>query len=354
MAGNQSHSGQFRFIILILFLCLSCAPSVQAKHNDDVVILKNGDRLTGEIKVLQRGELKFKASYMAEAVRLDWSRVERLESKDRYLIVLTNGQLFTALLRLAPAGVAADNFFIGGEQGAIRVRQMEVLRVIPVEAGFWRQLEGTIDLGFNFTSGNDQYQTELSASVTYRKQEHSVTASVDSVFSGQSKGTSNARSQLTLDYRKQLSPKWYAGGLLDLLRSDQQSLSLRTTMGGLLGRNLRQTERTRISIFGGLAGNRENYSAASGRPQTTNADALAGLDLNTFRFTTTDISSRFILYPSLTTPGRMRMQFKSDLRIKLAKDFYWGFHLYENFDSKPPVEAEKNDLGVSTSVGWKF
>jgi hypothetical protein len=50
----------------------------------------------------------------------------------------------------------------------------------------------------------------------------------------------------------------------------------------------------------------------------------------------------------------MRMQATSDLRIKLAKDLYWGFHLYENFDSKPPISANKNDLGVSTSLGWKF
>ena len=31
-----------------------------------------------------------------------------------------------------------------------------------------------------------------------------------------------------------------------------------------------------------------------------------------------------------------------------------GFHLYENFDNKPPIIANKNDLGVSTSLGWNF
>ncbi len=335
--------------VIILLAFIGCASRAEAKRNDDVVILRNGDRLTGEIKGLQYGELKFKASYMAEAVRLDWSRVERLESKDRFLIALTDGQLFTDFLRLV-----ADSFLIGAEKTAVRVKQIEVMRITPVEARFWRQLEGRIDFGFSFTSGNDQYQTEFSASATYRRGDHSLTASLDSVFSGQTEGTSNARNQFTLDYRKQLSPKWYAGGLFDLLRSDQQSLALRTTAGGLIGRNLRQTERTRISVFGGLAGTRENYSDPKGKPQTTNADAITGLDFNTFRFETTNISSRFILYPSLTTPGRLRMQFKSDLRIKIVKDLYWGFHLYENFDSKPPVEADKNDLGVSTSLGWKF
>lgn len=354
MPSNQPRSGQLGLTFLVLLAITCCGSPAIAKRTDDVVVLKNGDRMTGEIKGLQHGELNFKASYMADPVRLDWSKVARLESKDKYLIVLTNGRLFTDLLRLAPADRSANNFLIGGDKSAVGVRQLEVLKITPVESNFWRQLTGTIDFGFNFTSGNDQYQTDFSTSVNYRRGDHTLTTSFDSVFSGQPKGSSSARNQFDLDYRRQLSPGWYAGGFLDLLRSDQQSLSLRTTVGGLLGRNLRQSERTRVSIFGGLAGTRENYSAQTGKPQTNNADALAGLDFQTFRFTTTDIGSRLIVYPSITTPGRMRMQLKSDLRVKIVKDLYWGFHLYENFDSKPPVRADKNDLEVSASLGWKF
>jgi hypothetical protein len=101
-------------------------------------------------------------------------------------------------------------------------------------------------------------------------------------------------------------------------------------------------------------GTREHYSAAIGQPRTTNADGLAGVDFLTFRFSKTDIRSRFSAFPSLTTPGRMRVQATSDLSIKIVKDLWWGFHVYESFDSKPPVRADKNDLGVSTSLGWKF
>jgi hypothetical protein len=355
MMRNQGYPGLCRLVVIVLLALIGCASSAQAKRKDDIVIFTNGDRLTGEIKGLQRGELEFKSDYMVDAVRVDWSRVERLQSKDRYIIVLTNGQLFTDFLSLAPnSATISDNFSIGSAVNAVRVNKMKVVNITPVQPGFWRQLEGTIDFGFSFTSGNDQYETELFASTTYRRHDHSVTANLDSVFSGQPKGTSSARNEFRLEYRKQLSPHFYAGGLLDLLSSDQQSLALRTTLGGLVGRNIRQTERTRFSIFGGLAGTRENYSDVMGRPRTTNADALTGLDFTTFRFTTTDINSRFILYPSLTVPGRMRMQFTSDLHFKIAGDLRWGFHIYENFDSKPPVNAEKNDLGISTSLGWKF
>jgi hypothetical protein len=43
------------------------------------------------------------------------------------------------------------------------------------------------------------------------------------------------------------------------------------------------------------------------------------------------------------------------MHIELMKDFYWDFHLYENFDSRPPpVHAARNDLGITTGLGWKF
>ena len=353
--SNYRLQSILRWFIVICFCISLGALKTFARSDDDVVVLKNGDRMTGEIKGLQKGELKIKADYMAEAVRLDWARIERLESKSTFMIYLVDGKLFTDVMRLLPANSGeVANFVIGSTREAIRVQQLDVIRILPADEGFVKHLEGSIDFGLSFTSGNDQYQTELAATATYRTGDHSFTASVDSAFSGQPEGSKTRRNQFTFEYRKQLSPRYYAGSFFDLLRSDQQSLKLRTSIGGLLGRNLMQTEYTRLSIYAGAAGTHESYSASLGKPKTMNADALTGVDFMTFRFTTVDIRSRFSLFPSLTTPGRMRLQGTSDLRIKLAKDLYWGFHLYENFDSKPPVRADKNDLGISASLGWKF
>jgi putative salt-induced outer membrane protein YdiY len=351
MISNQLQLRLCRFGTSILLGCLFVLTAC-AKNVDDVVVLKNGDRLTGEIKGLQRGELRIKADYMAEAVRLDWTRIERIESKSTFLILLVDGKLLTDVVRLLPKnGSDGGDFIIGS---SIRVQQLDVIRITPTDKKFWKRLEGSVDFGFSFTSGNDQYQTQLAATATYRTGDHSFTASIDSAFSGQTEGTSLTRNQFTFDYRKQLNERWYIGGLFDALRSDQQSLRLRLSVGSLVGRNLVQTEATRFSVFTGAVGTHEDYSASLGEPKTTNADALTGLDFATFRFSKTDIRSRFSLFPSLTTPGRMRMQATSDLRIKIVKDLWWGFHVYENFDSKPPVRADKNDLGVSTSFGWKF
>jgi hypothetical protein len=70
---------------LALLLLLTC-PSF-GKRKDDVVIMKNGDKFTGEIKALQYGELIFKSSYMKDNVHLDWKQVKTLRSRDAFIVV---------------------------------------------------------------------------------------------------------------------------------------------------------------------------------------------------------------------------------------------------------------------------
>src|SRR5678816_1242546 len=121
---------------LIIFLNLLLGLTASAKNVDDVVVLKNGDRMTGEIKGLQSGELRFKSDYMAEAVRLDWSRVERLESKSTFMIWLVDGKLVTDVIRLLPSNSdEAANFVIGNS--GITVHQLDVIRITPADRHFW-------------------------------------------------------------------------------------------------------------------------------------------------------------------------------------------------------------------------
>ena len=44
-----------RSIVVILVLLVGLAGPAMAKHKDDAVVMKNGDRITGEIRKLQTG-----------------------------------------------------------------------------------------------------------------------------------------------------------------------------------------------------------------------------------------------------------------------------------------------------------
>jgi len=82
--------------LIALMLLLACP--LFGKRKDDVVVMTNGDKFTGEIKSLQYGELVFKSDYMKDSVHLDWKKVKTLQSKDTFIISLTNGTRVTGLI----------------------------------------------------------------------------------------------------------------------------------------------------------------------------------------------------------------------------------------------------------------
>jgi hypothetical protein len=51
----------------------------------------------------------------------------------------------------------------------------------------------------------------------------------------------------------------------------------------------------------------------------------------------------------------MRLTTNNELKIKLVNNFYFSVGFWDNYDSRPSVAiAKKNELDVSSSVGWSF
>src|SRR5438477_2743404 len=99
-----------RIALLVLFL--SYAYPLLAKRKDDVVVMKNGDKFTGEIKSLQYGELIFKSDYMKDSVHLDWKRVETLQSQDKYIVSLGDGHRVMGTIRRTTVNEGKQQFTI--------------------------------------------------------------------------------------------------------------------------------------------------------------------------------------------------------------------------------------------------
>jgi putative salt-induced outer membrane protein YdiY len=352
-----------RLIFAILLKCcaliavmLLCAFPSFGKRKDDVVIMTNGDKFTGEIKSLQYGELIFKSDYMKDSVHLDWKRVKSLESKDTFIVSLTNGTRVTGLIgKEVTSAEGGKDFEIVTDGSAVEVATSEVIAIGQREASVWNQLTGSINYGFSFASGNKQTDSSLGADVAFRTTKNSVQLATTSQFGSQTNAKNTNRFTFDSQYARQLSEKWLAAGLFSLLKSNQQDLALRSTYGGALGRKLVQTDRTSLTVMGGAAFSHESYVPEPGtEPIHNNVESLLGVTFSTFRFKTLNFRSETLLFPSLNDPGRLRLSSQSGLRIELVRNFNWNFDLYENYDTRPPITAPKNDLGITTSIGWTF
>ena len=342
---------------LLVVASLFIVTPAYAKRKDDTVVMMNDDRFTGEIKKLDHGILYFKSSYMLESVQLDWTQVDKLESKDSFFVELQNGKRYIGqIAKISHKEAPTQTVQLDIEGGTLTVAQSDVISVQQSEGNFWSQLNGSIDYGLSYASGNSTLSSSLGAEVNYQRTKSYIELATSSQFSRQSNGPSTNRFTFDGEYFRFLSPQWFYGGLLDLLKSDQQDLNLRTTIGGAFGRTLIRTDRTSLRLFAGTVFSRERYfPQANMIPSQGNAEGLLGADFYTFRFKVLDIRSSLLVYPSLTDARRVRISSDSNLHIELIKDFYWDFHLYENFDSRPPaVHASRNDLGITTGLGWKF
>lgn len=346
----------FARLALVMFLVMGAVSPLAAKRKDDVVVMKNGDHFTGEIKGLQQGELIFEADYMKDEVHLDWKKVERMESKDRFIVSFSNGQRLTGVIsKKATTDASGNNFEVLAKGSVLHVRQSDVINIDQREASFWNQLTGSVDYGFSFTSDGANLSSALSADVAYSSSTNEVALATSSQFNSQSEGSSTNRFTFDSIYARTLTPKWSAFGLYGLLKSNQQDLDLRSTYGAGMTRWLFQSSRTSLRAFGGMVYTHEQYSPqTSTEPISNNAEALLGLKFVTFQFGKVNFNSGFMLFPGLSDAGRVRMSSQSNFKIDLPRNFYWSFQSYENYDSLPPVSAPKNDFGATSSVGWTF
>jgi len=344
-------------VLLAALLTAALSADLSAKRKDDRLVLANGDSLTGEIKKLEQGELYFKGDYMLSAMQVDWKQVRELGSRDEFRVLLISGQRMTGLIERQPDGSFTVNPQGGGDP--VRASWWEVAVLLPVEAGFWQQLTGNIDSGFSYASGDSSTQFSASGTLGYNAPRYSVGLSGSSTFSGHEDGSNTSRNTVQALNEFALGPKWYAAGILDFLNSEQQDLSLRTTVGAALGRWFKRTQQVSWAGVAGLVYTHETYSAPPDPSQpgsqiTDNIEGVLGLEFLFFHFKTANIVSRLSIYPSLTTAGRVRLGYAPTLNLEIAHNLYWSFTLYENYDSKPPVNANKNDFGVTNSLGWKF
>ena len=91
---NNKFLNYFQPLALILLLLTGTAFA-----EDDVVIFKNGDRLTGEVKSLERGRLRFKTD-ATDTINIEWDEVAFLSSDQNIQVETVLGQRF--LGHLAP------------------------------------------------------------------------------------------------------------------------------------------------------------------------------------------------------------------------------------------------------------
>lgn len=313
---------------------------------EDVVLLTSGNRMTGTIRELSRGELQFSIDGVGR-VDIDWRNVAELRSAERFYIELTSGERQTGTL-----DVQAGQLRITTQSGTQQIDMQEVIRIGPAsERRFIEGLRGSVDAGFDFLSANDEIDWTINAELERRTQRRLTELAFNSLLRRRDDSTAQRRNHFEIGSRRFLENRWFVLGQLHLEEDRELDLDSRVLLGAALGRTLHQSNRSLFALYGGVDGDREKFRDVGtdtlfelhGAVEWDWFDASSdnGLQFRTIAYYTPELS-------------RVRIEAQATLRRDIANDFYWALRFYESYNSDPPEDLESSDLGVGLTIGRSF
>jgi len=324
-------------------------PGAALAADTDAIVLRNGDRIQGEVKKLDRGRIEFSTSTMG-TVYVEWDKVAAVTSPNRFDVEIADGTRHVGSLRTARAG------FLGVDVGdsVLEFETLRVVRIRRLRQAFWSRLDGSITLGASYTQSSGVGQGSVSVDVGTRRERFEASTSFDTTVTVQADQPESSRTAMSVRYSRYLKNRWFVPGTGKFERNTDLGLKLRSSVGTGIGRYLVKTNR---AFFGAGAGAVVTQEIPVSGDTTSNIEAAFGLNGSYFTYDTpkTSFTLNVAAYPSLNVGGRFRVDLDTSLNREIVSDFTVGFTVYNSYDSKPPTEgAKKNDIGVTLNVGWVF
>lgn len=318
----------------------------------DVVILENGDRITGEIKRLEAGLLSFSTDTMG-TVNIEWRFIQRIISDKTQSMEMTDG---TRLIGQLQKPDDREDVVVQTPNGPVIINIHQLVSAWPVQATFKDRMDLDISLGFDYqkatgntdlTTGVD-FRTTNIRRVTYASWRGNVTRSRD--------GAEQTRYELNGTHEYLLADQRFRSWFGRIESNDALGVSLRVSGGGAFGKYLLKTNNNWFSLAGGLMATEEVPDEG---PSEANLEAVGNLRWRYFRFAEPErsLDTTLSVFPSLTDWGRYRASLRTTFKLELVKDLFWAMELWGNYDSDPistDADADKLDYGVTTSIGWSY
>ncbi len=344
--------------VLFASAVLLFALPLLARDKTDVLVMKNGDRMTCEVKGLNAGVLYVKFDYIDGTTSVDWSKVAKIESKQLFLVKTADGSVYSGTLDTAEnetgRPVTIEVMETPGKE--TELARAQVVELVVTSDKFWQRFSGDVSLGMSYSKGNQATQYNLSSQAVYDRERWKAGASFASNLSSNSGADVSTRNQLELSSARLLRrSNWFYMGFGNFLQSSEQGIALQTTVGAGFGKYLLHTNRSTVTLTGGGAWEGIRYDQSRGQPPTENVAAayIAGR-VNLFRFSKTNFDVTATLLPALSDPGRLHFATNMSYFVKIISDLKWNISFYGSWDNRPPAGFSSSDYGTSSGLTWTF
>lgn len=345
-----------RIYSTFLFSLLLAVPLL-GREKTDLIYLNNGDRVTCEIKGFDSGVLYISIDYLLGTQSLEWSKIQRVESKQLFIIKTTDGRSYVGTLSTAETGGSQPiRIAIVHPGHNVILNGPDLAQITQTSESLWHRFNGSINTGIIYSKGNQATQYSLSSDVTYPRERWTASASANSTLSSSTGSNASTHNDFGLSVRRLLPwNNWFYFVAGNFLQSSEQSIQLQTTLDGGIGRYLKNTHATQISLLAGMAWQSINYNQSEGGVPRQNVEAAEiGAKLRFFRFDKTEFDLSAAVFPALSQPGRVHITTNAAYYVKMFSNLKWNVSFYGNWDNQPPPGLSGSDYGTSSGLGWTF
>lgn len=338
-----------------ILLCVPLLPLAvaSAAPKTDVIVFQNGDRLTGEIKGVEKGKLELSTD-SAGTVYIEWDKVASVRTNQYLNVETASGARYFGKV---PSGEKDGTMRLVGE-GRPEVQTLsmdDIVRVKPIDQGsLIQRLDGYVTFGFGYTKANNETQLNFSGGVNSRNEVREWSLDGMTTINTQSEGRSTSMYDVTLAGKRFLEDRWFVGSFAAVQGNEELGLNIREIVGAGPGRYFVQNAHNEWYAVAGLAVSRENFSY---EPTRNSLEAMLATTYSFFQYDTPkrNVDASLAVFPSLTETGRVRAELDVDTRYEIVKDLFLDLNLYGSYDSEAVDAANsKADYGLVTSLGYTF
>ena len=322
-------------------------PAMAAKI--DTVVLDNGNAVTGEIKELTQGKLKYSTDSMG-TVYIQWDEIQAVTGLAYYRVETSNGHFFFGSIK--PGATDGTLTVTNGGQ-PVNLEMLQVVLIRPIEENWRDKIDSTLSAGYSYTKSSDIEEFTLAYDAVWTEERYRLNFGA----SGRSTDDGNettSEGQIYADYRHWLENRNYWLATTGAEQNDELGIDLRVIAGGGWGHRF---WRTNTSKLFGEAGAVLNHTENSDGSTDDQVDGLlrAGWSIFVYHTPKRSLDTTLTLFPGITEAGEYRSDFDITFSQELVEDFFWNLGFYHRYDSDVSDEdASNSDYGVLTSLGYEF
>ena len=333
-------------ILLLVGVFISC--NIQAQKID-TIYFQHGDRVTGEVKLLENNQLRLSTDDMG-TITVEWNKVDSVKILNNMRIVLDQGGILYG--KLLGAGEAGKCIVWNRIGDPIQLDLIRIVSLSQLEEEFLNRINGTLSSGFSYVKASQVMQLNFNGSIEYQAEKNHFQLSYDGIYTNDPQTGSTQRQDGGVTFMRILPKNWFLVSSLSAESNSELGLDLRTSLSLGGGNSIINTNFARFYAALGMQANREN----SEEIDQYNVEGLMVADFSMFIYDDPEVSFNLSanLLPNLTTLGRIRTNIDTNLKWEVFNDFYLKWTFYYNYDNQPLSEtAEKNDWAV-TLIGVEY